>query len=313
MPSLRFDLVTLRVFVAAADLRSISKAAGREGIAISAASKRLSDLEAEIGTPLLARLPRGVEVTAAGAALLHHATTIFRSFDQLESELSDYARGVKGHVRMVASKSSVLEFLPRDLNAFFQQYPDLKVDLREEQSPAIVRAVAEGLADIGVFAAGITVPSGLQTFFYRKSRIALIAPGSHPLASRPSVTLADALDYDLVADAGSPWDALLADASAKLRQPLRLRFRVSSLDTVCRIVSQGLAIGLAPPAVLDAFTSAADLVAVRLDEPWAERELMVCVRDLTALPVASKLMVRHLTHSGRQAAPALGKANLPLS
>lgn len=302
VPNPRFNLMTLRVFAAAAELRSISKAATRENIAVSAASKRISDLESDIGTPLLSRLSRGVELTPAGAALLHHATSIFRSLDQLEIDLGEYALGVKGHVRIAVNKSSVLAFLPEDLSAFVKEYPDLKIDLREEQSPKVVRAVVEGLVDVGVFTtAGLAVPSGLQLYLYRRSRIAIIAPQGHALACRPQVSLADALDYDFVVDTGTAWDMLLAEASARLGRSLRLRFRVTSLDAVCRLISQGLAIGLAPPAVLQAFASAASLVAIPLNEPWAERDLMICVRDMTALPLPAKLMVRHLTRCGREA------------
>lgn len=300
MPNPRFDLTTLRVFAAVAELRSISKAAEREHIAVSAASKRVSDLEAALGTRLLHRLPRGVEPTPAGAALLHHATVILRGLERLEGDLSEYARGVKGHVRMMVNESSIVEALPEELSAFVREYPDIKIDLREENSAAIVGAVSDGLADVGVFTAGLALPGNLETYPYRTDRLALIAPLGHPLASRSRVRLADVLDYDLVGlDAGSAWDALLAGATAGLDRPLRLRFRVASFDAVCRMIRARLGIGLVPPAVLDAFTSAAGLVAVPFDEAWAERRLMICVRDLAALPVSARLMVRHLTGAGR--------------
>ena len=67
----RMDLTSLQLFVAVCELGSIGRAAEREFIAASAVSKRLSDLEATLETPLLYRHTRGVDLTPAGESLLH--------------------------------------------------------------------------------------------------------------------------------------------------------------------------------------------------------------------------------------------------
>ena len=126
MPNPRFDLMTLRVFAAVAELQSISKAARREHIAVSAVSKRVSDLEEVVGAKLLHRLPRGVEPTPAGSALLHHATIILRSLEQLEGDLSECARGVKGHVRMMVNEGVVQIWVtPKRRNPFTLRAPSI--------------------------------------------------------------------------------------------------------------------------------------------------------------------------------------------
>jgi DNA-binding transcriptional LysR family regulator len=290
-----FDLTTLRVFTAVATLGSISRAASSEHIAVSAVSKRISDLEATLGAPLLQRSPRGVEPTAAGSALLHHAITILRSVQQLEFELGEYKRGIKGHIRIMVNKSSIVEGLPDDLGRFAEQHPDIKMDLREENSAAIVRAVLDGSADLGVFTAGLEVPAGIDTYLYRKDRLALIVPEGHPLAAQAQARLIDAIEHDFVGlDIESAWNSLLTEKAAELGRPLRLRFRVASFDAVCQMIRAKLGITLAPPAVLRAFTSAAGLLAVHFDESWAERELRICVRSSGNLPGSARLLLRHL-------------------
>lgn len=294
----RLDFTTLRIFAAVAGSQNISKAATRENIAVSAVSKRISDLEEMLGTKLLNRLPRGVEPTPAGYALLHHATAILRNLEQLEGDLSEYARGVKGHVHLMVNQSSLVEFLPEDLSTFVRQYPDIKIDLREGNSPTILRAVADGIADVGVFTTELSLPIGLEVYPYRTDSLALIMPRGHPLARLPSVRLLDVLEYDLIGlDVGSAWDTILTQAASALHGTMRIRFRVASFDAVCRLIGAGLGIGIAPPAMLSAFTSAASLVAVTLDEPWAERQLALCVRELAVLPASVRLMVRHLAQS----------------
>ncbi|MCW3475668.1 LysR family transcriptional regulator [Limobrevibacterium gyesilva] len=289
------DLTTLRLFVAIARLKNLTRAAAHEHIAVSAVSKRIAELEASLGVPLLYRLPRGVEPTPAGQALLHHAAAILGNVERLADELGDYARGAKGHVRMMANKSSIIEFLPEDLHAFVQRYPDIKIALEEDNSPAILKAVAEGRSDIGVFTTGVPVPPRLDVFDYRSDRLVMIAPQGHALAGRPAVRLADMLDDDFVGlQAGSAWDAVLSAAAARLGRTVKLRFRLSSFDAVCRMVGAGLGISVAPSTVLGAFTRAVGVCGVKLDEDWVERRLMICVREAAALPVPARLMLAHL-------------------
>src|SRR5436190_23182084 len=89
-PSLarKIDLTSLQLFVAVCELGSIGKAAEREYIAASAVSKRLSDLEATLETPLLYRHTRGVDLTPAGESLLHHARSVLFRLDKMQGEWS---------------------------------------------------------------------------------------------------------------------------------------------------------------------------------------------------------------------------------
>ena len=102
----RLDLVTLKLFVAIVEEQSINRAAEREFIAPSAVSKRIADLEHATQTQLLIRHRKGVEPTVAGLAMLNHARTMLRNLAELESEMFDYADGVRGNVRMLASAVS---------------------------------------------------------------------------------------------------------------------------------------------------------------------------------------------------------------
>ena len=64
----------------------------------------------------------------------------------------DYSRGIKGHVRLWANMSALTEFLPQAIASFLDAHPDIRIEVEEQLSGEIVRALIEGLADIGVFA-----------------------------------------------------------------------------------------------------------------------------------------------------------------
>src|SRR6478735_5728250 len=184
----RIDLTSLQLFVAVCELGSIGRAAEREFIAASAVSKRLSDLEATLQTPLLYRHTRGVNLTPAGESLLHHARSVLFSLEKMQAELSEYADGVRGHVRIHASISAVVQFLPEDLGRFIQAHPEVKIDLEEHLSTEVVRAVQEGAADLGVCNTGVLAEGHeLQVRPYRQDQLVLIVPSRHALAKRKSV------------------------------------------------------------------------------------------------------------------------------
>ena len=148
----RIDFVTLKLFVAIADERSLTRAAEREHLALAAVSKRVSDLENQLGIALLYRQPKGVELTPAGQRLLQHARLIMRQVDYLKSEFAEYGTDSAGHIRIFANTTAVTEFLPEVLAGFLAERPGVTVDLQERLSRDIVRGVLDGAADLGIIA-----------------------------------------------------------------------------------------------------------------------------------------------------------------
>lgn len=291
------DLTSLQLFVAVCELGGIGRAARQEYIAASAVSKRLSDLEAAVGTPLLQRRSRGVAPTPAGESLLHHARAVLFGLERMQGELSEYAEGVRGHVRMHANLSAIVQFLPEDLGAFARTHSQIKIDLQEHLSPAIVQAVAEGAADLGI----CNLPthnetSGLQSRPYRSDRLMVVTPRTHPLAQRATVRFTEVLAFDIVGlHAGSSISLAMRAAAAQAGRPLRQRIQVTSIDAVCRMIDNGLGVGLLPDRAFALMQSLGTLAAVPLDEPWARRELSLVARDFDTLPASARLLAEQLT------------------
>ena len=290
----RLDLTSLQLFVAVCELGSIGRAAERESIAASAVSKRLSDLEATLDTPLLYRHARGVDLTPAGETLLHHARAMLFSLDKMQGELSEYAQGVRGHVRIHANISAIVQFLPEDLAGFVARHGQVKLDLEERVSTEIVRAVLEGEADIGICTPQLNA-GGLQARAYRQDRLVLVVPSSHRFAGRSAIRFADTLDEDHVGLHGNSAIYLaMRRAAAALGQGIRLRIRVTGLDAMCRMIHNGLGIGLAPDRAFALLQPIGDLAAVPLLDDWAVRDIQVLARDFAALPVTARMLVEHL-------------------
>lgn len=291
----RIDLTSLQLFVAVCELGSIGKAAEREFIAASAVSKRLSDLEALLSTPLLYRHTRGVDLTPAGESLLHHARSVLFSLEKMQGELSEYADGVRGHVRVHASISAIVQFLPEDLGNFIRQHAEIKIDLEEHLSTEVVRAVQEGAADLGVCntAHGI---GALQARPYRHDKLVLIVPKGHALLAQKALYFETALDHDQVGlHSNSSIYLAMRQAAAAVGRTIKLRIHVTGLDAMCRMIHNGLGVGVMPKRAFELMHGVGELESLTLLDDWADRRIELVARDFSTLPLTARLLVDHLS------------------
>ncbi|ONZ89630.1 LysR family transcriptional regulator, partial [Burkholderia cenocepacia] len=169
---MRFDLVDLKLFTHIAEANSLTRGAERAHLSVPAASTRIKHLEEQVGVKLLSRTSQGVTLTAPGETLLAHARRVLRQLEQLTGDLQEYASGVKGHVRVFANTTAMSEFLPGVLRHYLVDHPDVTIDMQERLSPDIVRAVQEGMIDIGIVAGDVRT-DGLQAMPYRRDRLVL--------------------------------------------------------------------------------------------------------------------------------------------
>ena len=291
---MRFDLTTLHLFLSAVDEGSIAAAAGVNAIAPSAISRRISELEHQLNTPLLYRKTKGVEPTAAGDALVRHARNLVRLMGQMEVEMSEFSDGVRGHVRIVANSSSIAQFLPEDLSTFKADFPDIRIALREETSERCVQDVREGLADIAIFSEA-TSSQDLEVFVYRQDRLFVIAPSDHPLAAKNTIQFFETLQFEHVGmQPGSSLLGQLIAQAAELEKTILFAIQVTSFDGVRRMVESGLGIAILPDGVAPNPTEGGRLSVIPLSDPWATRTLYIGVREVSALPLVVRKFLTKL-------------------
>lgn len=296
---MNYDLHSLLLFKSVVSIGSIARAAEINHIAASAVSRRISDLETQIGTALFFRQQRGVVLTPAGEEFLTHVLGILIRISRLDQAMADFADGLKGVVRIAANTSSITQFLPEDLAAFATDFPDVRIKLVEVFSTEVMAQVRIGHVDLGI-CSGLTNTGDLEASLYRRDTLVLAVPEGHPLAGRPSVSLGDTLDQDIVSlQEGSSIQAYVdAQAEAHGRMP-RTRVQVMSFDGVRRMVEAHLGVAILPHgAVLDTARDS-KLSMVPMAEPWAERELLIVRKPNAQLGRASQVMFEYLTGQDR--------------
>ena len=103
------------------------------------------------------------------------------------------------------------------------------------------------------------------------------------------------LDYDFVGlDRASALQRFLADKAARAGRPLRLRVQLRSFDAVCRLVERNVGVGIVPETTARVAAKTMAIKAVELTDPWALRDLTICVRDFDALPPYARQLVEHM-------------------
>lgn len=293
-----FSLKDLELFVAVAETGSIAKAAARSHTVASAVSKRLSGLEETFRTPLLVRGSQGVSLTPAGHALLERARGVLHQASELEQDLRAFSAGTRGHVRVFANISAIVEFLPAVLAGFLVRHREIRVHLEEHVSSVVAQAVVDRIADVGIVS-DIPALDGLTLMPFRDDELVLVVRPDHPLAKEKAIDFAEVLNFDFVGlHSNSALHYRLLREAADAGKRLKLRIQVTSFDAVCAMVAAGLGVGVVPRAAATPYTESLGLIARPLQNSWARRKLHLCVRSGENLSPATRLFVEHLTSGG---------------
>lgn len=288
------DLVSLRMFAAAVEEGTLAKTAARENVAISAISRRISDLEARCGLTLLERYDRGVRPTAAGQRLFEHVHDLQRQLERMIFDMESIRSGSSGEIVIHAHMSATSGALPERIAAFIEKYPSVNVVLDEYTSLEVLHSVRAGIADIGLVSG--TVQSGDLHFIpWLHDELVAIVPSKHALTEKDDLSLSDMLDeYFVGMQRDSALLTLYRHQASALGKVLRERAHATSFESVRKMVSLGLGVAILPAVAAYPFTSGLNIAVRPLRESWAKRPLMLCVRDPALVSSATRNFIDHL-------------------
>jgi DNA-binding transcriptional LysR family regulator len=295
---MRYDLIDLRLFVQVLETRSITRGADQSNMSLASASARIRGMEAVLGVPLLHREPRGVRPTPAGQALLRHAQLMLQHHERMRGELGNFARGLKGYVKLLSNTIATTEFLPKALALFLASHPNVDIELEERNSEEIVQAVSEGYADAGIIIE-MSDHGELQTFPFESDRLVLITPPGHSLAKSRRLEFRDVVEQEFVGlSPGRALGEFLNRQAARAGHTLKLRVRMTSFDAICQMVELGAGVAIVPEKAARRYRRAA-ISIVSLTDKWVERRLSICCREYGALSDHAKRLIHHLTARDR--------------
>ncbi|QSE86664.1 LysR substrate-binding domain-containing protein [Rhodococcus koreensis] len=305
------DNDSLALFVQAAELQSLTKAAEASNIGLAGASRRIMLLEARLKTSLFDRTPRGMTLTPAGKWLLPQARSVLTQMHEMQLTLKDFSAGRQAVLRLLVDSSMMLEHFPEDLATFSKANADAELIVEECRSEKITRALRESGADLGIVVEGIPT-SGLDAFVYDADRLAILAPAGHPVATKVDASFENLLDHDLVTlENGSSITRLLSERASLAGREFEPKVQVRSFEAICRMVQADLGVGILPLKVATLLATDIGAVVRPLHDNWAERKMFVCVKnERAANPLLSKLLKQLSSASERSTPTERNPSNL---
>jgi DNA-binding transcriptional LysR family regulator len=184
------ELRHLRYFLVVGELLSFTKASAQLRIAQPALSRRIQDLEDEIGVDLLKRSPRGVSLTAEGKLFLEKTRSLLKLADDSVEQVRALARGQFGELHIGYSPSPTVEVLPPALAAFQKAFPHVNVILHDASRREIVDGLQDGTLELAIMpdAANSQTP-GIEFEVLRTYPICVTFAPTHPFARLKSIPL----------------------------------------------------------------------------------------------------------------------------
>lgn len=289
------DLIDLRLFVNIVQAGNITAGARLSHLSLPAASARIRAIEASLGVELLQRSRRGISPTPAGQALAQHARLLLQQVERMNHDLSEYAQGFKGRVRLLCNTAALTEYLPELLADFVHQHPHISVDQHELTSLRITHALRQDAGDIGIISDAVDTQD-LQTLAFRDDPLMLVIPLDHPLAQQHGLSFTATLSHAYVGLAAhSALAVYLEEQALHCGYRMQTRIRAEGFDGVLRMVARGAGLGIVPRATIERWQAPSTFKVVELNEPWADRKLLLCARSFAHLPAYAQALLKALS------------------
>ena len=281
------EISALRAFVEVAERASFSAAAEALYLTQPAVSKRVAQLESELGTRLFDRIGRRISLTGSGAALLPRARRLVNDARELKRLVFDLSGEVGGRLVMGTSHHIGLHRLPAPLKHFTEQFPAVELDIRFMDSEAACRAVEVGDLELAIVTLPPTQPRALQMQVIWHDPLAFMVGRDHPLAGRDTLGLAELLRYPAVLPGTTTYTrGILESAVHEAGVEIHVAMATNYLETLHMLVATGLGWSLLPATVLDGEVHALTVEGMQLS-----RELGAVTHRKRSLSNAAQKMI----------------------
>ena len=282
------DLRSIRYFVHIADAGSITRAAGQLGIAQPALTRHVQGMEAELGTPLLERLPRGVRLTTAGRKFLEHARRVVREIDRAQAELAHSAQPAGGRVILGVSPTTAAWLVPGCVERCRRHAPELSIKVVEGFSPQLADALGAGRVDVAL----LTNPQPARALRYTpllSEPIVVVGPrGAAP--ARPFFTLAELSRTPVLITDGirSALEEQLARAGARLN----VEVEIDSIEAIRALLLRGSTHALMPVSTFHDDIASGRLSAWQITDASLHRRLVLAQPVQPTQPAATEAVAQ---------------------
>lgn len=301
------DVKRMRVLREIATQGSFSAAADALYLSQSAVSQQISALEKEVGQKLIERDRGGPRLTQAGEVLVRHADAVLARLDEAERELSALAGLQGGRLRLVSFPSASATLVTSAVSQFNQRYPDVKLELREDEPENSFPALKRGDADIALLfdyeLVGGEPDRDVEYHLLLEERMWVVLPKGHRLARKPAIKLEDLADEDwLRGQSDSSCRQMVTLACREAGFEPRVSYESDDYAVMQGLIAECLGVTLLPDLALANLHPGVEVVAVKPKPPM--RRVWAATLAEGSRPPAARAMVEILAETGRRFAAA---------
>lgn len=266
------DIHKLNAFVAVVEESNISRAAVRLNMQQPPLTRIIKNLEDELDTDLLKRLPRGVEATEAGKVLYQEALTILAHAQAIPKRVQNISKGLEGQINIGFTNSVGLHsFLPALLRNFREVFSAVSIHLEEDGSSSLIDSIINEKNDIVFLRKPAPIGLGLTSLHVLDEPLIVALPNNHPLAEHPdAIQLLDLEPYDFVLYrrlAGQDlFDNILASCYQAGFSP-KIVQEAPRLTSSLNLIAAGIGLSIVPEAIRDFWNKQIIYKALKADTP----------------------------------------------
>jgi DNA-binding transcriptional LysR family regulator len=275
------DLRQLTYFIAVAEERQFTRAAGRLLVAQPAVSAQIRRLERELGEVLFHRDRRSVRLTDAGEALLPHARAALAAVERGRDAIASLRGVLRGRLR-IGVAGPVDQRLSQALGEFHRAHPGVEVMLTIQNNEPLLEAVAGGHMDVGIVGVGVQpLPLQVRMRVIAHEPLVLAVSRDHPLARRTSVTLAELRDQPFVTLVhGSGHREAFEKAFDDAGFVPRIAAEAGELSSLIELATEGLGAAIVPRPAAEG----ADIAVLEITRPRLVRRTALAWNEATTSP-----------------------------
>lgn len=277
----------LRVFCTVASERSFSKAARKLRRTQPAVSQAIRRLEQAAGERLIDRTSRDGTLTDAGTLLLEYGQRLLNLADEATQAVGALREVRRGRVVIGANDAGVYAVLPL-IEAFQHTHPEIVIDVRRVSARQMAQEVLLRSVDVGVLT--FNPPEReLQSVVIGTDELVLLVRPNDPLASRHQITMEEVGRETVIAhNDPSPTRDQVLRLYEQRHARLNIKLSLPSLDGVKRAVEMGLGVALLPRRCAAGEIARGELVAIRVPELRAPRQVRLIARRESSLSHAAR-------------------------
>lgn len=283
----------IRYFLAVVEAGQISAAAKALNVSQSAITLSIKDMEDRLGAELFERLPTGLRLTRAGQQFQHHARDIATSFEAAMKSVACIDETVSGHIRLGMSWTLSSYFAIPVMERFWQQHPQISVDLSEAPREDLEQALVEDQLDLAlILTSNLSADLGLKGRTFHKSKRHLWVSVDHPLTKLKQVTLSDVAHHPYAILRSDEADKqALAHWNAQTGHP-DIKLESTSIEAVRSLVATGQAVTILSDVIYRPWTLEGRRVEkIALVDPIPTMDVGIAWKASRQLSTAEKLLL----------------------